>query len=382
MNKLLYRLLLPTLALMGTVASCDDDNNYRHETSEDNPPITPSSDDVTKPEGQTAFVVAQGNQGYAILGEVDGLNTSKHTSQTNLFFVTNRQGLGDTPQAPLRYGSRIYFPVFGSNCVWVCDAQSLRAEKQIMTAAPEALCAADGYVFVANNDGYVTRIDTLTMATTQSAAVGPNPAGLAAADGKVYVSISDGYNWQNGYVNGKKVVALDIRSLAVAATYDVPVNPGAVCADDAGRIYVLTRGDYATVMPQIVRLGHDGGCEVVVEGSSLLMDVSGSTLYFTDTVTDWATYTSTTKTYALDLKGQGGPQEINLDATADAAETRRLPASPTFIQVSPRGGHLFIGSLATGSGYAEPGYVYEYQADGAYVYRYSAGVMPFGMVFK
>lgn len=378
--KLNQFILLGGLLTLGFTA-CSDDNAVL-PPGEDNPYIPPTSEDVTLPEGQTCFVVTQGSQGYGISGEIDGLNTVKHTSASDLFFKKNQVGLGETPQAPVRYGSRIYVPVFESNCVWVLDAATLRAEKQIATNAPEAVCGGEGYVVVANNDGFVTRIDTLDLSVSEPLAVGPNPAGVAITRGKAYVSISDGYNWANNYANGKQVVAVDVKNWTKAATYSVPLNPGAVEADEAGRVYVLCRGNYGDVPMTVERLTDDLSSETLVTGASLLMKMNKSVLWFLDTVTDWTTNVSETKLYTLDCLTDRVSERALLPADEDAEDAAWFPVSPTFLEVNPRSGALFIGSLQSAYGYANPGFVYEYNSEGLFQFRYSVGVMPFGMVFK
>ena len=82
--KLNQLFLLGGLLTLGFTA-CSDDNAVL-PPGEDNPYIPPTSEDVTQPEGQTCFVVTQGSQGYGISGEIDGLNTVKHTSASDLFF--------------------------------------------------------------------------------------------------------------------------------------------------------------------------------------------------------------------------------------------------------------------------------------------------------
>ena len=56
------------------------------------------------------------------------------------------------------------------------------------------ICASEGSIYVSNNDGFVSRIDTTQLKVTAQMSVGPNPQHMLAVGRKVYVSISDGYN--------------------------------------------------------------------------------------------------------------------------------------------------------------------------------------------
>ena len=98
---------------------------------------------------------------------------------------------------------------------------------------------------MADNTGYVTRFDTLSWSKQASVAVGSNPAALAGANGLLYVSISDGYNSSGGYANGFRVVRLDPRTLQKRDEIKVGMNPGELCADANGTVYVVCRGAMA-----------------------------------------------------------------------------------------------------------------------------------------
>ena len=232
MQKFFY-LAASLLFLCAGFTACSDDDDAP------NPPH-PTVDPVAK----QAFVTIQGNQYGGVAGSMDCLNLSSGETLTDLFFATNQQSLGDTPQQAVRYGSHLYVPVFGSNLVWVLNGTTLQIVKQLTITQPEAACGAEGYVFVAGNDGNLTRIDTLDYSLSAPLAVGPNPAALCTHGGKVWVSVSDGYNYENGYANGKKLAVVDAKQLKLERTVEVGLNPGALCANSRGEVFVVCRGNY------------------------------------------------------------------------------------------------------------------------------------------
>lgn len=87
------------------------------------------------------FVVTQGNQFAGIAGGIDyipGMNDSL-TVNLDYFNTVNQQSLGDTPEHAVKYGSRIYVPMNGSNLLWVLDAQTLKVIKRCRLRALWAL---------------------------------------------------------------------------------------------------------------------------------------------------------------------------------------------------------------------------------------------------
>ena len=227
-----FKLAACVLLLSAGFAACSDD---------DEPDLII---DPTPPNyGPSAYVVNQGNMYGGVSGSMDCIYLMVGNTAPDAFYAANRQSLGDSPQQAVRYGSRLYVPVFGSNLVWVLDASTLQIVKQFSIPAPEAVCGAEGYVFVAGNDGNLTRIDTLDFSLSTPLAVGPNPAALCAHEGKVWVSVSDGYNYEGGYANGKKLAVVDARQLKVERYVEVGLNPGALCVNSRGEVFVVCRGN-------------------------------------------------------------------------------------------------------------------------------------------
>lgn len=361
MFKHLKLAVLAGLLATGFTACSDDEN------------ILPPNPQPSTPAVTGAYAVIQGNQWGGVPGSMDELDFAKKTVASGAFYAANGQALGDTPQAGVRYGSKIYLPVFGSNVLWVLDAQTLKIKAQIQSAAPEAVCGAGGYVYVASNEGYVSRVDTLTLtADAKKIEVGPNPVGLAATQGKVYVSISDGYNSANGYVNGKKVVAIDTESYSKAGETPVGLNPGRIFANSTGELFVVCNGNYADILPKIQKIAADGTVSDFCDGS--LLTLQNDTLYVIDLQADYMNNTAkvSVKRY-LTLTGE---------SDGFAFDAAHLPAMPTAIDVNPTNGNIFVCSDKGPMDYDKTGYVYEYRNDGTFVNRYEVGIHPFGVVFK
>lgn len=361
MNILKYSAALLAATLL--LAACSDDA-----------PQDPVIDPPTFATGEGAYVLNQGSYYSGIAGSLDRISLWHGTYTPGVFAAVNGQSLGDTPQAGLTYGSRLYIAVYGSDLVWVVDKLTARIVKQIETRAPEGICAAEGCVYVSNNDGYVTRIDTLSLAPTGQIAVGPNPAQLTAAGGYLYVSVSDGYNSAGGYADGFRVAKVDIAGGAFRKVKDITVgmNPGPIEADSEGNVFVVCRGDYAATKPVILKIAPDDSVTDFAPGSNIA--VRGTTLYAVYNFTDWTTYESET-TYKAYRTTDGALLD------AELLPAGNLPASPIDIDVNPANGDLFIGTQPSAYDYTSPGYVYRYTSAGEFVCRYGAGVYPCAVIF-
>lgn len=363
MKHLRFLLLLVLPAMLLTACSDEDENTDQGTT------MPPPQEE---PAVVQCYVINQGNMYDNISGSLDFIS-STNEYRSGVFKGTNGISLGDSPQRGIAYGSKVYIPVYGSNCVWVIDKTSCRALKQIATNAPEAVCAAEGYVFVSNNDGFVSRLDTASLAIDRHIAVGPNPAGMAATGDKVYVAISDGYNYENNYANGKRLAVVSAKDGLHETDIACGLNPSQVAADTEGNLFVLCMGNYADVPSTVQKIAADTR-ELTTVANASLMAVHGTTLYLIDGQTDWATgnFSMTAKTYNT-ITAQ--PLQTALFSESEQ------PAYPTAINVHPATGDIFICSDPSAYGYAQPGYVYRYDATGKLHTRHKAGVHPFGVVF-
>lgn len=358
------------LLAIATFTACDDSTE-------------PIVDPVTPPEtaykGTIAYVVNQGNMYNKLPGSIDQLNLISGSVASGYFYKVNGQYLGDTPQAPVRYGQKIYVPMYGSNCLWIIDAQSMKQLAQVSVSHPEAVVGSNGYVFVASNDGYVERVDTATFVKdTQQIEVGPNPAAFTALNEKVYVTVSDGYNYMgdNAYQNGKKVVAINAKTFTKDAQYTVGINPGLISAGSTD-LFVVARGNYTDIASTVQKIDlSTGKVSDVCEGSLIAMQ--NDTLYVLNIGYD-ENYNPVVSTRWIDV--------INNTSGTNFIESNSLPVNPIAININPVDGHIFICSRASTSStaYSENGIVYEYsnlKSGAKLVHTYNVGVEPYGVVFN
>lgn len=357
------QLKLLAIGLMAALAftACSDD---------DGPTFT--TDPVEQMSG--AYVINQGNYYGGVDGTMDRLAlTADSTYTQSVFSAANGQSLGSSPQGAVVYGSRIYVPMYAENLVWVMDKTTARIVASIQTNEPEAICAAEGYVFVSNNDGYVSRIDTLTLAIDSHEAVGPNPAQMCTTGGKVYVSISDGYNYGNGYVDGCRVAEIDALTGKKVKDIAVGVNPGPIAADADGRVFVVCRGNYADIASAVwaIQAGATEGSELA---PASLIAVNGTTLYVINSVTDWGTNQTVVdfKTYDTTTG--------NLRADDFLAGQPMAPA-PQAININPQNGDIYVCSDRSSAEYDKPGLLYIYKEDGTHLKTFATGIHPMGVVW-
>lgn len=354
--KLLQKLsflLLPAFVF----AACDtDDEPIKTETPE------------TAPIG--AFVLNQGNQGAQLSSTYDFLDFSTDALYSNVFAQTNGIELGGSVQDAVIHGSRLYVAMFDNDLIWVVNPKTHKAIKSIKTNKPQGIVAYGDAVYVTNNDGFVSKIDTAKLEVVGTPLeVGPNPIDMEVRNGSLYVSVSDSYNWNNGYVNGKKVAKIDLANFTKTTDIAVGLNPTKLTQDANGNIFITCNGNYADVPPTIYKLTADEKAAPFALAS--LAEAHGDRIYLIN-----APY------------GKEVSYAVLNTTTADTITTKfgqeETPIAPISINIHKPTGDVFVTSSSTTKypiQYTTPGYAYRYKADGTFVRRYEVGVQPYRVVF-
>lgn len=349
MKKTIFYAAMAALATVA-LASCEDD------------PKGPDNDHDEPVEGN-CYVLSQGSQGVNIDGSLTVIDAETHASTNYAFKDANGRSLGNTPQCAVRYGSRIYIGVYESNVIEVVDPATLKSVKQISLQkeegqGPRSMVAEDGKVYVSMYNGYVSRLDTASLAIDACVKVGPNPENIAVRGDFLYVPNSDGMNWQVAY--GNTASKIDLKKFEVVKTFEVGLNPVQFLAEDDA-LYLVCRGNYADVASKLYK----------VEANDELKEVTECT---------YAAIDDDEKVYIINAPFGADPTYSIYDGHA----LSRMPASvkvdsPTAIAIDPYNGNIAIGSnnLSGGSAsYTIPGYCKLFTAGGVEIGKYATGVCP------
>lgn len=330
------------------------------------------------------YVINQGNSSGNVAGALDFI-AQNGTKTDSVFFKANGQLIGDAPQKPIIYGSKMYVPVFASNLVWVLDANTATVIASVQTNQPEAVCASNGHVYISNNDGFVTRIDTTTYTKSTPLAVGPNPYGIAAANGKVYVACSDANNYGAGYANSAIAVIDEATfSKVKSITNEGITDPWEMVADNSGNVYVTT----PYTANKVWKIDANDNVSALCDGTYIATNTQNRTsratgkqdlLYVIHAVTDWNTYTTTISSSVYNAATGAQLSNNFLQTPANTAE---YTFAPICMDVNPANGDIYVCSDNGSNGYAKPGYINVYTSNGAFSKRIATGIHPYGVIFK
>lgn len=349
------------IVLMLGMLACSDDNK-----EEPKGPEFGNSGDA-----ELLYVMNQGNYYQGIEGSLNVLDYSDGKMNTDVFTNVNGRSIGATPQCGIRYGSKVYMGICDSNTIEIIEGSTCKSIKQIKLGEtgvkgtqPRSMIADGGKIYISMFDGYVARLDTLSMEIEASIQVGPNPETMALYNGKIYVPNSDGFN-ENGQF-GTTATEIDPVSFTVTRTFTVPENPSQFYASSEG-LYLLCLGNYYDVAAKLYKVGADYICSEI-DDATLACVIDDYIYYVNDPF--YGTGEAFYKKYNLK---SGEISDWQLDR----------PEYANSIYYDKAAGRIAISSLKyygnIWPSYTEPGYVAIYDKNWKHIGDYDCGVGPAAM---
>ena len=225
-------------------------------------------------------------------------NLSDNSYTGNFFEQKTNRSLGDTGNDMKRYGGKIYILVNVSSTIEILDAFTGNSISQISMIAngtpkqPRYITFNGSRAFITCYDGYVDVLDTVSLSITNRIPVGANPEGLTISNGKLFVANSGGLNFPNV---DSTVSVIDLASLQEITRITVGKNPGSIQADATGDVYVITRGDYASIPSRMHRI--NGNTNALTQSFSF--DAGGISAFNTNFLISYHDFSSGDNKIAL-----------------------------------------------------------------------------------
>ena len=262
-----YALLFLAVALCTGLFSCSDDDG----------------DDVTSESVITSnfFILNRGNQdaNNASLAYYDATSGKL---DAKFYEDANGEGLGDSAEDMLVYGSKMYVSVTNSNRLSVLNMSGTLVKaiepkgEDDEPLKPRYLAADGGKIYMTYFYGHaVAVLDTASLEVEKVIPVGRYPEQIVVSGNKLYVANSGGNDYPN---YGKTVSVINLSSLEVEKEIEVLINPCRLEANSKGDIYVISMGNYGDVPNTLQRIDGKTG-EVKTLGNGSRMDLIGGYLY-------------------------------------------------------------------------------------------------------
>lgn len=348
-KNLLKSVFIAAIAIFMVSCENDDDENW----------IQPS---VTT----GAYILNSGNM------DRNNANLAYYNAETgnvtyDVFGNMNGKGLGDTGQDMLIYGSKMYITATGSNVIYVLNKEGVIIKEiypknsQNQPDQPRSLAASEGKLYVSLYNGYVARIDTVSLSIDAKVQVKTYPEQITITNKKLYVANS-------GQGTEKTVSVIDLANFeATPTSIEVIINPTNLVSDAQGNVYVISLGDYGSIPNTLQKI--DTKTNAVTNlGTATKMALSNNKIYIIYTTYN-ADYTAESKLLWYDISTSQMHNESFVSLTNDAGSAIDLSKASS-ISIDPDTKSFYIG---TAPSYTSNGDMYIFDSTGKFQKKFDTG---------
>lgn len=295
--------------------------------------------------------------------------------------------LGDVGNDIQIYGSRLYVVVNCSNKVEVLDARTGVRIGQVNIPNCRYIRFKRGYAYVSsyvgpvqlNNPnavrGAVYKIDTLSLKPVAKCTVGYQPDELEIIGDYIYVANSGGYMAPN-YDNTVSVI--EIEGFKQVEKIPVGINLSRIKADNYGKLWVTSRGDYETVHSNLYVLQKKKNRNEMEVTDTLDVPcsnfcISGDSLYYYST--EWNNF-SQSNTITYGIINTVTKKVVSNSFITDGTENDIT--IPYGINIHPETHDIYV---TDAKNYVSSGVLHCYSKDGKHKWSVRTGDIPAHMCF-
>ena len=364
--------MLCSLMLGASFVSCSEDDNEVPQGPNKN-----GSEPTIDPVEQVAYILNEGLWGSNNAGIALFYPNQKGLSDANYYQTMNGgKPMGDLANAMMEEDDNIYVVLNESKYVARLD-KSIKEQARYYFAEgegkPRCIAVEDGYAYVTQHGGQVSKILIKDMSLVATFKGGDNLEGIVEEDGKLYVANAWKVDGSNNYLYNEELLVIDATTMAQTGTISVVPNPVQV-QEINEKIYVISQGDYAGVQAALQVIDTKAGTskeilkdvDKITEGNNgLIYGVRSTYDANWNTINSFFSYNPST--------GVVSETSFLKDAPSALSSTAIY-----LLEVDEETGHIYVGT----SDYTNTGTIYQFDKDGKLLQSFdSGGINPSAMIF-
>lgn len=341
-------------------------------TSCDNEIEIPENLLPTEPVETYALIMYEGAWGGNNAGIAQYFTSTNKSMVSDLYYAVNGAKMGDLANAMVEDDDNIYVVVGGSKYVARLDKGCKELARHAFTAEegePRQIDVEDGYVYVTQQGGQVSKLDAETLDVLATFQGGDNLEGIVEENGKLYVANSykgiDDYN--------KEVFIINASTMTLEKTLEVVENPNDMVEID-GTIYLLSAGNYADINPALQTINPNTGEVKTITNVSKITKGNDGLIYCVRSAYD-ANWNMVNTFFVYNPKAGEADESTSFLKDAPASFST---AAIYLLEVDEETGDIYVGT----SDYVTNGTMYRFDANGNLKDTFDAGgINPSMMVF-
>ena len=338
--------------------------------------FTACSDDdedklIIDPEDYPAYILNEGIWG-SNNANISRFFPSYKGIDSDYYQQVNGKLMGDLANAMIEEENNIYVVIGGSKYVARLDLNCVEQARYSFPEGegePRCIDVEDGYVYVTQHGGQVSKLDAQTLKLVSTFKGGDNLEGIVEKDGKLYVANA----WKGVYDFNKELLVINAETMTKTGSIDVVLNPVQVQEID-DKIYVISQGNYEDVQAVLQVIDTKAGTsKVIVKDVDKITEGHNGLIYGVRSTydADWNTINSFF-TYNP-KKGTVSETSFLQDAPSSISSTAIY-----LLEVGGYADFIYIGI----SDYVTNGTIYQFDASGKLLQSFdSGGINPNAMIF-
>ena len=284
--------------------------------------------------------------------------------------------MGDVANAMIEEDNNIYVVLNGSKYVARLDLTTKEQARYTFPegeGAPRCIDVEDGYAYVTQYGGQVSKLNIKDMTLAGTFKGGDNLEGIVEKDGKLYVANSYAVDGSNNWIYNKEVFVIDTQAMTLEKTIEVVDNPTKMYEIN-DQIYLISQGNYTDVAGALQVIDtKTGTSKVILNDATKITEGLNGLIYGIRATYDanWQlsnsffTYNPSTGVISETSFLKDAPSSFSTDAIY-------------LLEVDEKAGFIYVGT----TDYQNTGTIYTFDKDGKLFHTFdSGGINPSAMIF-
>ena len=329
-----------------------------------------------EPETYPAYILNEGLWGANNANITRFYPQYKIDNLSDFYQEMNGTKMGDVANAMMEEDDNIYVVLNGSKYVARLDLLCMELARYTFPeaeGAPRCIDVEDGYAYVTQYGGQVTKLNTKDMTLAGTFKGGDNLEGIVEKDGKLYVANSYTVDGSGNYEYKKEVFVIDAKTMTLEKTISVVDNPTKMYEIN-DKVYLISVGNYADVA---------GALQIIDTQSNTARTILNDVTKITEGHNGVIYGVRSTYDENWQLTNSFFLYSPKADEVSHTSFLKDVPSSLDtdiiyMLEVDEETGFIYVGT----SDYTTNGTIYQFDQSGKFVQSFdSGGINPSAMVF-
>ena len=329
-----------------------------------------------EPETYPAYILNEGLWGANNANITRFYPQYKIDNLSDFYQEMNGKKMGDVANAMMKEDDNIFVVLNGSKYVARLDLLCMEQARYTFPSTdgdPRCIDVEDGFAYVTQYGGQVTKLNTKDMTLAGTFKGGDNLEGIVEKDGKLYVANTYTVDGSNNWIYNKEVFVIDAQTMTLEKTIEVVENPTKIYEIN-DKIYLISAGNYDDV---------PGALQIIDTQNNMVRTILNDVTKITEGHNGVIYGVRSTYDENWQLTNSFFLYSPKADEVSHTSFLKDAPSSFAtdaiyMLEVDEETGFIYVGT----SDYTTNGTIYQFDQSGKFVQSFdSGGINPSAMIF-